>query len=206
MRPEFIFLDLGNVLFSFDRDVAFRRMSSICGADLETVRSVVMEGGLHEPLECGLIGWPEFHERFSELTATVSDADQMARAYSDMFTLKVDMLPVIAGIERAGCPMGILSNTSAVHWRHLWESGYAILPGRFSRFVLSYEAGAMKPDPAIYEAAAAAAGVPPERIFFCDDLEPHVVAARAAGWQAELFTSAARLVVDLGRRGLNVGL
>ena len=206
MRPEFIFLDLGNVLFSFDRDIAFRRMAAVCGTDPEAVRAAVMGGGLHEPLECGQIGWKEFHAEFSRRTGTASAPDALARAYSDMFTLKVDMLPVIAGIERTGCPVGILSNTSAVHWRHLWDSGYAILPGRFSRFVLSYEVGAMKPERAIYDAAAAAAGVPPERIFFCDDLEPHVTAARQAGWQAELFTSAAKLIVDLGRRGLNIGL
>ena len=48
--------------------------------------------------------------------------------------------------------------------------------------------------------------MPPERIFFCDDILAHVEAARGAGWQAEVFTSAAGLIDDLDRRGLKLGL
>jgi FMN phosphatase YigB (HAD superfamily) len=50
------------------------------------------------------------------------------------------------------------------------------------------------------------AGVAPERIFFTDDIEEHVVAARAAGWDAEVFTSAIGLAEALTRRGLPCGL
>jgi FMN phosphatase YigB (HAD superfamily) len=48
--------------------------------------------------------------------------------------------------------------------------------------------------------------VPPDRIFFCDDIPAHVDAARAAGWQAEVFTSAGGLIDALDRRGLKLGL
>jgi FMN phosphatase YigB (HAD superfamily) len=64
----------------------------------------------------------------------------------------------------------------------------------------------MKPAATIYSAAAARAGVPPGRIFFCDDIPAHVDAARQAGWDAEVFTTAADLVGALARRGLNLGL
>ena len=50
------------------------------------------------------------------------------------------------------------------------------------------------------------AGVPSERIFFCDDSPVHVAGARAAGWDAELFTSAAKLIDYFSRRGMNLGL
>ena len=86
------------------------------------------------------------------------------------------------------------------------DSGYAILPGRFARQVLSYEAGVMKPHAGIYAVATAAAGVPCDRIFFCDDLPQHVAAARAAGWDAELFTSASALIDQLAARGLTLSL
>jgi FMN phosphatase YigB (HAD superfamily) len=48
--------------------------------------------------------------------------------------------------------------------------------------------------------------VRPERIFFCDDIPAHVDAARAAGWDAEVFTSAVGLADDLDRRGINLGM
>jgi FMN phosphatase YigB (HAD superfamily) len=219
MRPAFIYLDLGNVLFHFDRDRAFRQMAAVCGADAGTVREAVMsaqpglDGGgrgngesLHEALERGALDWAGFHAEFSRRTGTHSNPAALATAASDMFTLAVDMLPVLAALERIDFPTGILSNTSAVHWNHLLGGGYAVLPGRFRPLVLSYEEGVMKPAPAIFVAATARAGVPPERIFFCDDLPEHVAAARAAGWDAELFTSAGGLIGQLARRGINLGL
>ena len=64
----------------------------------------------------------------------------------------------------------------------------------------------MKPDRAIYAAAERMAGVPAESIFFTDDVAEHVDAARAAGWDAEIFTEARHLADQLQSRGLNLGL
>jgi FMN phosphatase YigB (HAD superfamily) len=115
-------------------------------------------------------------------------------------------LEMIAACRRAGVPMGILSNTCAPHWDFLVSSGYAILPGGFREIVLSHEERSAKPDRAIYDVATARAGVPPERIFFCDDLAPHIDTARAVGWDAELFVSAHQLADQLARRGLRLGV
>jgi glucose-1-phosphatase len=206
MRPAFIYLDLGNVVVFFDRERAFRQMAAASGADVGTVRDVVMHAGLQQALERGDIRWPEFHAEFSRRTGTRCDPDALARAASDMFWLNVGMLPLIAACERAGVPMGILSNTCDPHWRFLTSGTYAVLPGGFREIVLSHEVGAAKPERSIYDLATARAGVDPERIFFCDDLPPHVDAARAAGWDAECFESAHLLTEQLARRGLNLGL
>jgi FMN phosphatase YigB (HAD superfamily) len=205
-RPEFVFLDLGNVLFAFERARAFRQMAAVSGATAARVEEVVMAGGLQADLEAGRIDWPGFHAEFSRRTGTTSDPAALGRAASDMFTLKPDMIPVLAGLERIHCPFGILSNTCGIHWDHLRAGGWACLSGAVSRIVLSFEVGAAKPDHRIFAAAAAAAGVAPERIFFTDDLPEHVAGARAAGWDAEIFTSAANLLSALHDRGLNLGL
>jgi glucose-1-phosphatase len=206
MRPQFIYFDLGNVLFAFDRERAFRQMAAVCGASVKVVEEAALGSGLQVALETGRIDWATAHAEFSRQTGTTSDSAALAAAASDMFTLRVEMLPVLAAIERTGCPTGLLSNTCGIHWRHLLDAGYAILPGRFVRQVLSYEVGVMKPDAGIYAAAAATAGVPAHRIFFCDDLPQHVAAARTAGWDAELFTSASDLIDQLAARGLTLSL
>ena len=206
VRPEFVYLDMGNVIVSFDRDRAFRQMAEVSGGDQATIHAVVMEGGLHDRIERGEIGWPEFHDEFSRLTGTTSNPEALARAASDMFALKIDMLPVIAGLERTGCGFGILSNTCGPHWEHLLSQRYSVLPGNFREIILSHEVRATKPGADIYKLGTERAGVPPERIFFCDDIPSHVEAARAAGWQAEVFTSAAGLIDQLDRRGLKLGL
>lgn len=203
---SFVYFDLGNVLFSFDRPRAFRQMSAVSGADPGRIHDVVMSGGLQAALERGDVDWEEFHAEFSRRTGTTSDATELAAAASDMFTLNVAIVPVIAALERAGCPIGILSNTCGPHWRHLIDAGYAILPGAFSPIVLSHEVRLMKPVREIYATAADRAGVDPARIFFCDDLPDNVAGARQAGWDAEVFESAAGLAAALGRRGFNLGI
>lgn len=206
MRPKFVYFDMGNVILNFDRGHAYRAMADVTGADVEHVRSALEAGGLMEQLERGRIDWPAFHAEFSRRTNTTSGRDDLAFAYSDMFTLSAGMLPVIAGLERSGIRLGILSNTSAVHWSHVQKSGYAILPGCFERLVLSHEIGWLKPEREIFDHATAVADVNPGDIFFCDDLPEHVEAARTAGWDAELFTAPAVLADQLERRGLELGL
>ena len=60
----------------------------------------------------------------------------------------------------------------------------------------------MKPDAAIFHAAAELCGYRPEEIFFVDDLPGHVAGARAAGFDAVQFTSAEALSAELRRRGI----
>jgi glucose-1-phosphatase len=206
MPPAFLYFDLGNVLFFFDRDRAIRQMAAVAGVDAGSVHAIVMDGGLQSAIERGEIDWPEFHAEFSRRSGTRPDAEALALATSDMFSLNVAMLPVLAACRRLGIATGILSNTCDPHWRFLASGGYEILPGGFRELVLSHEERSAKPDRAIYDVAAARAGVPAERIFFCDDLPGHVEAARAAGWDAEVFVSAAGLVDQLARRGLDLGL
>jgi putative hydrolase of the HAD superfamily len=123
-----------------------------------------------------------------------------------MFSLKIDMLPLIARLTRAGCGLGILSNTCGPHWHHLTRvANYGVLTTGFDTIVLSHEVGCRKPEPAIFSAAARMAGAAPGRIFFTDDIEEHVAAAREAGWEAEVFTSAIGLAEALTRRGLPCG-
>ena len=205
MPPAFVYFDLGNVIANFDRERAFRGMAELCGADVSRVRAVVMEG-LQADLERGTIEWPAFHAEFSRRTGTRSDPGALAAAAAEMFELNVGILPVVAALQRRRIPIGILSNTCDLHWRHLLGRGWGTLPGGFHPVILSYEIGVSKPEPAIFEWAAERAGTPPERIFFCDDLPEHVAAARAAGWDAELFTSAPRLADQLARRGMRLGL
>jgi putative hydrolase of the HAD superfamily len=206
MPPAFIFFDLGNVLALFDRERSVRQMAAVTGADERTVSEVVHDEDLQRALERGRIDWDGFHAEFVRRTNADVAAGTLAAAASDMFRLNVPILPVVAALGRIGIPLGILSNTCDPHWQRLGASGYAVLSRSFRELVLSHEVGAVKPDRDIYGLAAARAGVAADRIFFCDDLPIHVEAARAAGWDAEVFVSAHRLAEQLARRGLNLGL
>ena len=204
--PAFIYLDLGRVVVDFDHALAWQKVAAITGLAEADVEQFFTADDRPRRIETGLLAWDTLHAEFVRATAVEVDVDALARAAGDIFTLRAEMLPVIAAIERAGVPLGILSNTCDIHWQHLLRCRYGILPGGIGPLVLSYEVGAMKPHPSIYEAAVVKAGVPADRIFFCDDIPAHVEAARAAGWDAEVFTGARQLVEQLASRGVPMGL
>lgn len=204
--PRFVYFDLGNVIALFDRGVAARQMAEVAGITPAAALEAMIDGGLQRRLESGDIDWGEFHALFGAATGSTSDPESLAEAASDMFALNVPILPVIGALEKAGVRTGILSNTCLPHWEHLLRRRYAILPGRFAEIVLSYEVRAAKPGRVIYDIAAARAGVPAGEIFFTDDLEENVAAAREAGWEADVFVSAPDLADRLARRGINLGL
>ena len=207
MPPDFVFLDLGQVIVSFDRDRAIAQAIATSGGDPAAVAEMLLDLDWHDALERGAVDWAGFHAEFCQRTGTTPDSATLARAVSDMFSLKIDMLPLITRLTRAGCGLGILSNTCGPHWDHLTQvAGYGVLKNGFDTIVLSHEVGCRKPEPEIFATAARMAGAAPERIFFTDDIEQHVVAARAAGWDAEVFTSAIGLAEALTRRGLPCGL
>jgi 2-haloacid dehalogenase len=62
----------------------------------------------------------------------------------------------------------------------------------------------VKPDVAIYRRHVEDFGLDPAATLFFDDNPANIEGARAAGWQAELFTDAATIRADLARYGINL--
>jgi FMN phosphatase YigB (HAD superfamily) len=75
----------------------------------------------------------------------------------------------------------------------------------FHHRILSHEVGSLKPDVGIYRAAIQASGKAPEALFFADDREENIEAARALGIRAHLFRSVSGLVDALKDEGVEVG-
>jgi 2-haloacid dehalogenase len=67
---------------------------------------------------------------------------------------------------------------------------------------VSGEILAIKPDRAIYDHHVKAFGIEPSAALFIDDSQKNVDGAKAAGWEAVLFTGVEPLEADLGRLGI----
>ncbi len=67
---------------------------------------------------------------------------------------------------------------------------------------VSGEIRAIKPDRAIYDHHVTAFGLEPSATLFIDDSQKNVDGAKAAGWQAVLFTDAPTLRRDLAALGV----
>ena len=201
MPPAFLYFDLGKVLIDFSLDRMLAQAATASGVAVELMRPAIFGNGLLQRYERGQVSSREFFEEFCAAANCRPDADRLAAAVSEIFTLNLPVLPIVAQLRQAGYRMGILSNTCEVHWEYCAEH-YNILTEAFDVHALSYRIGAVKPDEAIFRAAAEMAGHRPEEIFFVDDLAGHVAGARAFGFDAVQFTAAATLAADLRRRGL----
>ena len=200
--PQFFYFDMGNVLLHFDHGIACRQMAAVAGVSADLVRRIVFAdpGGLQWRYERGEISTAQFYDDFCSQTATRPDDGDLLHAASAIFALNAQIVPIVAQLRAAGQRLGVLSNTCEAHWQYVTDGRFALLRDFFDVYALSHKIGAMKPDRAVYARAAELAGVPPGRIFFCDDRAENVSAAQQAGFDAVLYTSPADLAQELRRR------
>tara|TARA_Y100001933_G_scaffold119192_1_gene119277 strand:- start:1002 stop:1625 length:624 start_codon:yes stop_codon:yes gene_type:complete len=204
-KPEFIYFDLGNVLLHFSRERQFRQMAQVLGITAEEIAQLVEKHDLLHLCETGKMTPPEAHELLCEEASSRCDFHSLFVASSDIFEINLPMLPLITQLRRHGYRMGILSNTSANHWNFCLEH-FSILQDYFQETILSYEVGAMKPEKEIYAVAIEAAGVPAEKIFYADDLQPNVDGALSCNMDAVLYTETPPLVNCMRQRGVQFAL
>ena len=190
---QFVFFDLGNVLARFSVDRACCNVAARWGVDPQVVRHALWTSGAQDRFEHG----HEDDESFAAIARNAmglreqdAPTSELLDLLSDMFEPVAEMETLVESVRNSGIKLGILSNTCVAHWRWLQRANYAALQGPFDSVILSYEVGAMKPHPTIYESATAAAGVDPATILFLDDRADNVEAALAQGWQAYPFTDA----------------
>jgi HAD superfamily hydrolase (TIGR01509 family) len=110
-------------------------------------------------------------------------------AYSRAFVGRMVPLPEAEGtlrrLSERGFTMGILSNwpLAATIDRYVAAHGWG--PPLLRAVVVSQRVGTIKPHPRIFQAAASAMGLPPERLLHVgDDWSADVAGALAAGWHA----------------------
>jgi len=199
--PRFLYFDLGMVLVDFSVERMLRQMAEASGVSPEAVKEILFNDGLLNRFETGKVSSREFYELYCGRIGTRPDYETLCRAGSEIFSLNVPMLPIVAQLRQAGYRLGILSNTCECHWEYCFKQ-YRIITEGFHEHALSFRIGATKPDAAIFHAAAELAGCRPDEIFFVDDIPGHVEGAKSAGIDAVLYTSAAQVAEELRRRGL----
>ncbi|MCC6124839.1 MAG: HAD family phosphatase [Pirellulales bacterium] len=201
MSLKFLYFDLGIVLVDFSIERMLRQIAAVADMRPERIEAVIFAGGLQREYELGRISSREFHERFCRDTGTRPSFDDLLQAAGEIFSLNYPMLAVAARLQQAGWPLGILSNTCECHWEYCMKE-YPALAQIFSLRATSYQIGAVKPDAAIFNAAAKMAGCAPEEIFFVDDIAGHVAGAKAAGFDAVQYATTSKFVEDLRSRGI----
>jgi putative hydrolase of the HAD superfamily len=166
------------------------------------MRVLLMDSGLNDQYEQGRLSESEFHRRLEVRLGMELDLDGLQQAGGDIFELNPPMLPLLDALRARGHRLVLLSNTNETHIN--WIRRRFDVLDRFDDLVLSYRVGAMKPHPAIYEAALAAIGCAPGECFYTDDMPEYVERGREFGLIGEVFTGAEALCQQLTKRGIEL--
>jgi putative hydrolase of the HAD superfamily len=195
-----IIFDLGKVIVPFEIQRGYAALQPHCGFPAEELPQRIAATGIVHLFEEGRISSEDFVRQFSEALGLKIGYVRFCELWSSIF-LPDPLVPeeLLEGLRRR-YRLLLLSNTNAIHFAMLRDN-YPILR-HFDDFILSYEVGAMKPDPRIYQAAIERAGCRPEECFFTDDMAPFVEAARRAGIDAVQFQSAEQVERELLARGI----
>lgn len=200
--PKFIYFDLGNVLLTFDHQLACDAVAALAGVSARTVREILFDHGLQLRYERGEVTSAEFHELFCQAVGRQLNYRELHEANSRIFQLNLPILPLVTQLKAAGFRLGILSNTCEAHWDYIAQGRYPFVRRVFEVYSLSYQVRASKPERAIYHQAAQQAGVEPDHILFTDDRSENVQGAIAAGWDAVLYETPRQLATALRCRGV----
>jgi len=195
-----ILFDLGRVLVHFDFVRGYQAFEALGACPAAEIPTRLAPTGLVERFETGGIEPRDFHREFSGILELDVEYGRFCSAWSSIFThalLPEEMLERLAKRYR----LVLISNTNALHFINIREN-YGHLLRHFHDLVLSYEVGAMKPDPRIYRAAVDRAQCRPEECFYTDDILAYIAGGKAQGIDAVQFESRQQLEREMRARGI----
>lgn len=187
--------DVGGVIVPHDNDLLYRRLARRCrpSAAAEAVAALVRD----PRYERGELPIAQLHERLAREAGYAAGWDAFVQDWCSHLGVDAAMLDYVERLAAARRVL-LFSNTNREHWDHL----LALSAGRLGRFeaYLSHEIGEAKPALAAFRLVAARAGIDPGRSLFIDDKPANVMAAREAGFHAEVFTGKPALERRLAAR------
>lgn len=203
MKRAVIF-DFGNVIASLDYTKAIgtlSRFSTLSPAELDWCLKNSIE--LFHRFETGSIGSDTFYGEFIDLARVRIGKDELIRVLSDIFLPISSTCNLLARLK-PGYKLGLLSNTNPWHFDTVIRSTAVF--SLFDAVTLSFQVGAMKPDPRIYRDMLHKLNLPPQACVFIDDLRENVTAAEELGITGILYTTPDALLASLEALSIDIGI
>lgn len=188
-----IVFDLGGVIVRICRSVheAGARAGVAIPEDELAPEKRAARKAVHALYERGELTTDEFCHQLAETTRFRITPEQYRRIHEAWIIDEyAGVSELIDDLHAQSLITGVLSNTNESHWRQLVGdparniSPMFPTPSRPRHVHASHLLRLAKPDPRIYAVFSRLSGTDPSRTLFFDDLEPNILAARAAGWQA----------------------
>ena len=185
-----IMFDLGGVLVNLNREACIEAYEKIGFTDIRSYLGDYGQKGPFKELEEGNISVAEFYDQLRKLTNQAPD-EEIANAFKAFLVdFPISKLKMLRDLKQRGYKMLLLSNTNEILFPFICETffrqeGYSI-DSYFDQLFLSYEIGAIKPDPRVFQHVIEQGGINPEETLFIDDSEENLNSAAQVGFETYL--------------------
>jgi glucose-1-phosphatase len=181
--PVFIF-DLGKVLVDFDWSIAAKKIAARSHSAPESFHQHLAASQLLWQYECGQLDRQKFFEIIRDEIKFQGELIEFSNYFADIFSEISLMTLLHAELRQRGFKTFIFSNTNDLAIEHV-RKNYPFF-ANFDGYIFSYEVGAMKPQPQIYEAMEKMSGKSGADLIYIDDRPENIESGLARGWQAIL--------------------
>jgi putative hydrolase of the HAD superfamily len=190
-----VLFDFGNVICTFDNGRFLEGLSTLCGQPGDVLKTkLYLDSTLPKDYEAGRISSQEFLEGVSAVCGMELPEADFKRVYTDIFT-PIEATSDLIRKLKPNYRIGLISNTSPWHFEQVIQTA-DVFP-LFESVTLSFEMGASKPDPSLFEDALAKLDLMAEECVYIDDQRPYALAATEHLMRGVTYTTPVALLTQL---------
>lgn len=175
--------DIGRVLLNFDFESSLSRLLPADCPDAHTRLSRLLER--KDEFESGAIDPDAYVSWALGVLGSHATADEFRHAWQRIFTPNEPMWENVSQLSAAGHRLILFSNTNAIHCPWVFDEYPAF--SLFQEAVLSFEAGAIKPNPPIYQYALEKHALIPQETLYIDDLPQNIATGIEFGFHCHQY-------------------
>lgn len=193
---QYLYFDLGNVLFSVDHQGAWTKTLKHCREEAMPIMERFYDWGLIIEHMIGGVSDSAFFKAMKSLIGFEEKAELLQDFWEGVFHPIPERISQVEQLSKH-YPVGVLSNISPVHSSYL-EKHFPVMT-HFRHRVYSWEVGFVKPREEIFAHAAKQCGYLPSEMLFIDDKLSHVEQARQLGWNALVVDPDSEMLEEINR-------
>jgi putative hydrolase of the HAD superfamily len=205
MIKLFVF-DLGNVILPFEhRQIAVKlheKSEKKTAISPDEIFKFLFDraNGLVNIYETGQMSSSEFFNRLKEHYRLAMGFDEFKGIWNPIFYENLQVTDAIIYLKSKGYPVFLLSDTNELHFTYITET-YPVVHN-MDEWILSFRVGVKKPDKRIYDVIFEKTDVDRGDVFYIDDIEKYVEAAKGFGIKGMVFRDADGLWQMLKENGI----
>jgi len=205
MIKLFVF-DLGNVILPFEhRQIAvklYEKSQDKSAISSDDIFKFLFdrEKGVVNIYETGNMSSLEFFTGLRDHYNLAIDFEEFKKIWNPIFHENLQVSDAVLYLESKGYPVYLLSDTNELHFTYVTET-YPVVH-TMDEWILSYKVGVKKPEKRIYDVIFEKMDVDRNEVFYIDDIERYVEAAKSYGINGMVFRDADGLWQMLKENGI----